>query len=209
MLILEDFCHHAGKRDRGGARRNEIPPVASSGRGSDLAVVSEIDHRVGQGLERIVQPADAFKAQQQPAELVLPGKHPLDGAEALLEDGRLEDRLAASLRLLPAARIGVDVGNHAAIEDGLAVGPAVVDTIKTDDGAAEIHADLPDDAHHFGQRLPQQRRFVAVTWRHHEWRDDVAVAIAEGDDLVALDLLVPAEAEVVAPFFAAVVVPSP
>jgi len=35
------------------------------------------------------------------------------------------------------------------------------------------------------------------------------MAVAEGDDLVALELLVPAEAEVVAPFFAAVVVPSP
>ena len=63
MLILEDFCHHAGKRDRGGARRNEVPPVARSDRGSDLAVVPEIDHRVGKRLERVVQPADALEAQ--------------------------------------------------------------------------------------------------------------------------------------------------
>jgi hypothetical protein len=48
------------------ARRtgNEVPAVAGSGRGSDLAVVPEIDHRVGEGLERIVHPADALKAQQ-------------------------------------------------------------------------------------------------------------------------------------------------
>jgi hypothetical protein len=52
--------------------------------------MSEIDHRVGEGLERVVQPADALEAQQQPAELVLPGKYPLDRPEALLEDGRLE-----------------------------------------------------------------------------------------------------------------------
>jgi hypothetical protein len=56
---------------------------------------------------------------------------------------------------------------------------------------------------------PQQRRFVAIARRRYERRDDVAVAIAEGDDLVALQLLVAAEAEVVAPFLADVVVPSP
>jgi hypothetical protein len=56
--------HDAGRRDRGTRRRNEIPPVAGSGRGSDLAVVPEIDYRAGEGLERVVHPADALKAQQ-------------------------------------------------------------------------------------------------------------------------------------------------
>src|SRR3984885_3379820 len=126
---------------------------------------------------------------------------PLDRPEALFEDGRLEDRLAAPLGLLAAARIGVNVGNHAAVEDRLAVGPAVVDTIKTDDGAAEIHAHLPDDAHHFGQCLPQKRRFIAIPRRHNERRDHVAPAIAEGDDLVALHPLVATEAQVIATFF--------
>ena len=32
------------------ARRNEIQPVADSGRRSDLAVVPQIDHRAGEGL---------------------------------------------------------------------------------------------------------------------------------------------------------------
>jgi hypothetical protein len=38
-----------------------------AGRGSDLAVVPEIDHRVGEGLERVVQPADGFcqRSRQQ------------------------------------------------------------------------------------------------------------------------------------------------
>ena len=40
-------------------------------------------------------------------------------------------------------------------------------------------------------------------------RDDIAVPVAEGNDFIALDLLMPVEADVVAPFFAAVVVPSP
>jgi len=35
-----------------------------NGRGSGLAVVPEIDHRVGEGLECVVHPADALEAQQ-------------------------------------------------------------------------------------------------------------------------------------------------
>ena len=37
--------------------------------------------------------------------------------------------LAALLRLLSAARVRIDVGDHAAVEDRLPVGPAVVDAI--------------------------------------------------------------------------------
>jgi hypothetical protein len=48
-----------------------------------------------------------------------------------------------------AARIGVNIGNHAAVEDRAAVDPAAVGTVETDDGAAQIHARLADDAHHF------------------------------------------------------------
>ena len=72
----------------------------------------EIDHRVGDGLECVVQPADALEAQQQSPELVFPGKHPLDRPEALFENGRLKDRLAAPLGLLSAAGIGVDVDQN-------------------------------------------------------------------------------------------------
>ena len=42
---------------------------------------------------------------------------------------------------------------------------------------------------------------VAVAWRRHKRRKHIAVPVAKGNDLVALDLLVPAETEVVAAFF--------
>jgi len=71
---------------------------------------------------------------------VFPGEDALDGAEALIENGRIEQRLATTLRGFAATRIGVDVGLHGAIENGLAVGPAVGDAIQTDDGAAQIKA---------------------------------------------------------------------
>jgi hypothetical protein len=51
-------------------RRNEILPVARrcGGCGSDLAAVSEIDHRVGKCVERVGHP-DAFEAQQEQARI--------------------------------------------------------------------------------------------------------------------------------------------
>jgi hypothetical protein len=110
MPFRAAFEPGTGKQDRGATRRKEVPPMAGSDRGSDLAVVPKIDHHVGERLECVVRPADALETQKQPAELVLRGKQPLDRPEALFEVGRLEDWLAASLRLLSAARIGIDVG---------------------------------------------------------------------------------------------------
>jgi hypothetical protein len=63
MRLLAVLGRDAGKRNRGAPRRNEIPSVAGGGRGSDLAVVPEIDHLVRQSLERVVHPADALEAQ--------------------------------------------------------------------------------------------------------------------------------------------------
>ena len=49
-----------------------------------------------------------------------------------------------------------------------------------------------------GQGVAQQRRFVAVARGRNEWRDHVAAAIAEGNHLVALEVLVSAASQVVA-----------
>jgi len=93
------------------------------GVGVDLtaAEMPQIDHRIGQGFERIVQRADALEAQQQAPEFIFPGEHALDGAKALFEDGGIEQRLAATLGCFPGAWIRIDVGRHAAIENGCAV----------------------------------------------------------------------------------------
>src|SRR5271165_5256722 len=101
----------------------------------------------------------------------------------------------------PPRGLGLMLGTNAAVEDRLAVGPAVVDAVEADDGALKVHARLPGDAHHVEHRLPQQRRFVAIAWCRHERRDHVTMAVAEGDDFVALHLLVPAESKVVAALF--------
>jgi len=64
----------------------------------------QIDHRVGEGFERVVQRTEALEAQQQTLELVFPGEHALDGAKALFEDGGIEQRFAAALLQIDQAR---------------------------------------------------------------------------------------------------------
>src|SRR5260221_2413149 len=129
------------------------------------AVVPEIDHRIGESFECVVQLTEAIEAKQQSPELVFPSEHPFDRPESLFKNSRLEERLAASLGSFSAARIRVDVGNHAAIENGFAVRPTIVDAIQTDDGALKVHAHRPGDACHFGQSLSQQRRLNAIALR--------------------------------------------
>jgi hypothetical protein len=163
-----------------------------------LAKVPQVDHRIGQGFECVMQLAESFKSQQQSAELVFPPEHPLDGMEPLFENGEVEKRLAASLGDFSATRVRVDVGDHPTIENGFSILPAIVDAIQTDDGSFQIKANSLGDARDLRQGLSQQRRLIAITRGRNKGCDHIAVSIAERDYLIAFDLLVAAEADVVA-----------
>jgi hypothetical protein len=67
--------------------------------------VPQINHRVGESFERVVDLTQVLEAKQQAAELVLPGKDTFDGPKALLEDSRIKALLAAPLRGFTPARI--------------------------------------------------------------------------------------------------------
>ena len=67
--------------------------------------MAQVDHRIGERLERVVHVTDAFEAQQQTAEFIFPGKDALDGPEAFLEDGRIKALLAAPLRRFTPAQV--------------------------------------------------------------------------------------------------------
>ena len=99
---------------------------ASAGR-LTLAEMPQVDHRIGQRFECVVQLAEAIETKQQAAELIFPAEHTLDGVEPLFENGGVEKRFAASLESFSTAGICVDIGNHPAIENGFAVSPAIVD----------------------------------------------------------------------------------
>lgn len=90
-----------------------------------VAEVARIDHRASERFECVMQRTDAIESLQQAPELVFPGERPLDGVEALFKNGGIEKRLAAAPVFFPAARIGIDIGRHAEIEDSLAIGPAI------------------------------------------------------------------------------------
>lgn len=97
-------------------KRNSASIAASA-----PTVVSEIDHCVGEGLECVVQLTEAIETKQQTPELVFPSEYTFNRLKPLFEYCGLKSRLAAPLGPLSAPRIRVDVGDHAAVEDGLAV----------------------------------------------------------------------------------------
>ena len=68
----------------------------------------EIDHRVGKGLECVVQPAETIKAKQEPPELVFPSKHSLDRKKSFLKYRRVKQRLAALWCTDPPVVLGAD-----------------------------------------------------------------------------------------------------
>jgi hypothetical protein len=113
------------------------------------AEVAEIDHCIGEGLERVVQLTEAFEPEQQVAKFVLPAKHTLNGVEPFLEDRQVEKWLAATLGGSPVPGIRVDVRHHAAIENRLPVTDAIVNAIQAHGRAAQIEADETRDPRHF------------------------------------------------------------
>ena len=117
---------------------------------------------------------ETFEAQQQAAEFILPAKYALNGVEPLLEDFFVEKWLVAALAGSPASGIGIDVRHHTAIENRLAVTPAIVDTIEADDRAAKIEFDEGSDPRHLRQRRMQEWRFVLIARRGYERCDHVA-----------------------------------
>ena len=94
------------------------------------AVVPQIDQGVGERFERIVHLTNPLKAKQQTAKLVFPGEHALDGAKAFLQDGRIEVRLATPLGCFTSTRVLWNIRVHVPVEDGPAIGPAVVDAVQ-------------------------------------------------------------------------------
>ena len=81
----------------------------------------EVDQCIGERFEGVMHLTEVLKAIQQSAELVFLRKYALNYAKSLVENSLLEERLAAPLGPLSGTRIWVDVGNHAAIENGFAV----------------------------------------------------------------------------------------
>ena len=81
----------------------------------------EVDQGIGERFEGVMHLTEALEAKQQAAKLVFPREYSLNCAKSLVENSLLEEGLAASLGFFSGTHIRVDIGNHAAIENGFAV----------------------------------------------------------------------------------------
>ena len=90
------------------------------------------------------------------------------------------------------------LGNHRAIENGFSINPTIVDAIQADDGSFQSQADGLSDARHLRRGLSQQRRLITITRGRNKWCDHIAISVTESDNLIAFDLLVAAEPDIVA-----------
>ena len=148
-----------------------------------------------------MQLAEAIEPKQQASELVFLTEQPLDRIESLFEDRGVEERFAASLWCFATTGVWIDVGNHPLIENGLAVKAAVIDAIQTDNASVKVEANRLGSPPQLWKGFAKQWGFIAIARARNNRRDHIAVAVAEGDDLVALHFLVPAETNVVAALF--------
>src|SRR5215510_16309322 len=84
---------------------------------------------------------DAFKAEQQPLELVFPRKGALDTHPQRMNDF-VEEAFAPALRVLAVAGILFDIGDEARIENALAIVCRIKAAIQIEIGPSEIQPDL-------------------------------------------------------------------
>ena len=165
-----------------------------------MTEVPQVDHRICQAFECVVQLTEAIEAKQQVLEFIFAAEHSLNAMEPLVKDSRVEQRLATSLNGFSSTGIGVDIGNHPAIKNGFPIHSTIVDAIQTNDGSSKVKANSLSDSRHQRQGFSQEWRFIAIAGSLNKRRDHITTTIAEGDDLVAFHLLVSAKTYIVAAF---------
>ncbi len=172
------------------------------------AELPHIDQGVRQQFHAKVSLLHVFKPQQQPLELILPRKGPINtGSQGM--DGGIEEPLAPSLRLLSIARILFDVGDHSGVENALAVLLGIKSGVEIEIGSCEDQPDHVSDPLQGFQTLRQQQHVGLIDGSYGEWRQYIAVIVGHGYHLLALLMLVARVPDAISPFFATVLVPSP
>src|SRR5215510_2664408 len=167
-----------------------------------------IDQGVGQQFHAKVSLLQVFKTKQHSLEFILPRKGPSDTCSQRM-DGGIEEPLAPALGLPAVAGILFDVGNHAGIENALAIVRRIKASVEIQIGSPKIQTDR------FGHPLQgfetrrQQHHVRLIDGSHREWRQHIAMVVSDGYDLLALLVFVTRVTNPVSPFLATVLVPSP
>ena len=105
------------------------------------AELSQIYQCVCHQLHAIVSLLNVLKTQQQPLELIFPGKGPFDTHPQRM-DGFVEEAFASALGRLSVARILCDVGDQARIEYALPMVCGINATIEVEMGTSQVEPDL-------------------------------------------------------------------
>src|SRR5207248_1868708 len=168
----------------------------------------EIDEREGNKFEPKMTNVFGLKAQQQTLEFILPGEGAFHDEAQFVQCG-IEEALAPPFGRLPVARILFDVRLEPSLEDTLAIGFAVKPRIQVEHGPSHIEPRFTCDAFEVFQAVWQQHQVHLVNRRHRQGRQDVAVVVHHRDHFLPLLVFVAAVADLVPPFLATVLEPSP
>src|SRR5687768_6979687 len=130
-----------------------------------------------------------FKTKQQPLEFVLPRKGPIDTRPQGM-DGGIEETLASSLGSLAVAWILCDVGNHACIENALAMVRGIKASVEIQIGSCQVQPDHFSHPLQGVQTLRQQDHVDLIDGSHWEWREHIAMIVGHDHDFLPLLVLV-------------------
>ena len=149
-----------------------------------------ISQRVRQQLHPIVPLLDTFKSEQQPFARIFPGKGALHAHPHRMEGG-VEEAFASALWGLAVARILLDIGHQAGIENALPIVRGIKAAIKGEVGISEVQPDLLGHLLQGLQALGQEHHIRCIDRRHRDRRSDRAMVVDDRDDFVTLLVFVP------------------
>jgi hypothetical protein len=101
------------------------------------AELPHIDQGVRQQFHAKMSLLQVFKTQEESLELVLPRKGPIDtGSQSM--DRCIEQTLSSPLRVLSITRILFDIGDHARIENALAIVRGIKSSVEIQIGSSKV-----------------------------------------------------------------------
>src|SRR5262249_27522957 len=127
-----------------------------------------MDQRVRHQLHAIVLLLDTFKAEQEPLELVFPGKGPFNPHPQRMEGG-VAEALASTLRALTVPRSLWNIGDQARIEDALPIVRGIKATIQGEIRTLQVQTDLFGYACQRFQTLREQHHIRCIDWSDWTW----------------------------------------
>ena len=105
-------------------------------------------------------------------------------------DGLVEQPRAPALGALAVAEILFDVGDHAGIENALAIVCGIKAAIEVEVGASQVQPDLLGHLLQGFQALWQQGHVGLIDWRNGEGSHHIAMVVRYRYDFLALLVLV-------------------